>query len=183
MGYVNGTDLHREMKYHGRKIIIDASYIDTETIEIMVMDADDIEGEYECKQTKYPEVAESIFRDMRYRYEDQPHKKLSGVYAKLRDDLKCAIEVARQNDTGDDGGTCNFDAPSIEGDRWRESMVKQAAKEAGTTVFKWKLWGCTRWVFGVPGDGQGNRRSRKAEAMTEALAAMGYEALMYCAAD
>jgi len=183
MGYVNGIDLHREMMYRGRNIILDASYIDNDTIEIMCMDAEDSTKEYECKRTNDPDEAERIYGSIRYSYSDQPHKKLSGKYAKLRDDLIKVLEIGRQHDQGEDGGTCNFDAPSIVGNGWRESMVKQAAKEAGTTVRKWKLYSDTRWVFGVPTMGQGNRRCRVSEAMCEVLSDLGYDVLEYSAMD
>ena len=48
MGYVNGLDLHREFAYHGKQLILDASYISANTIEVMLMDAKDSAVEYEC---------------------------------------------------------------------------------------------------------------------------------------
>ena len=33
-------------------------------------------------------------------------------------------------DFGEDGGTCNFDSPSLLLPRWQEKKIKQAAKEA-----------------------------------------------------
>lgn len=183
MGYVNGIDLHREFTYHGKKMILDACYLNSETIEVMLMESADPANEYECIQTKDPEEAEKIYNDIRWRYQDQPHKKLTGAYAKLRDDLRAVVEVAKKKDHGEDGGTCNFDSPAIVMRGWRESMVKQAAKEAGITVFKWNPYSNTCWVFGVPGGGQANRRSRKAEAMTDALIDLGYDAIMYSSMD
>ncbi len=183
MGYVNGLDLHREFIYHGKRLILDASYISANTIEVMLMDAKDSAIEYECKRTNDPDEAERIYNDIRYRYADQPHKKLTGAYAKLREDLKAALYVAELTDDPEDGGTCNFDSPGIIQNGWRESMVRQAAKEAGTTVFKWKPYGVTCWVFGVPGGGQANRRSRKAEAMTQCLKDLDYDAISYSAMD
>ena len=183
MGRVNGLDLHREFKYHGRQLVLDACYVENGIIEVMLMDSKNPAIEHEVKRTKDPDEAERIYNDIRSRYEDQPYKKLSEPYAKLRDDLIKVMEIGRQADSPEDGGTCNFDAPAIVGNGWRESMVRQAAKEAGTTVFKWNPYNNTLWVFGVPGGGQGNRRTRKAEAMTKALAGLGYDALEYSVMD
>lgn len=176
-------DFHTEMKYHGKDIIIDAAYIDAEILEVMVMEKDNPANEYEVFTTREQQAAIDMFREYRYKYKDQPYKALTGDYAKLRDDLKALQKVAETADSPEDGGTCNFDAPSIEWNRANEKKMKQAAKEAGTGVFKWKLYGHTRWVFSVPGGGQANRRSRKAEAMTEYLKAKGYNAMTYCQAD
>lgn len=174
---------HTEMKYHGREIIVDAAYIDSETIEIIVMDKVASNIEYELATTKDPEEAERIFQEYRWKYSEQPHATLAKKYKDLKTALIEAIRTAEESDTPEDGGTCNFDAPAIRGDRWRESMVKQAAREAGTTAFKWKPYHNTYYVFGVPGGGQANRRSRKAEAITETLKSLGYDALEYSAMD
>lgn len=181
--FINGMNLHREMKYHGRQIVIDATYIDDDLIEIACIDKEDPAIEHEIKRTRDPEEAERIYNDMRYRYSNQPHAELKGKYKKLRNDLFRAMEVGRQADSPEDGGTCNFDAPAIEAPRWIESMVKQAAKEAGTSAFKWKLYRKCFYVFAVPEGGQANRRSRKAEAMTRYLESIGYSALTYSSMD
>ena len=61
--------------------------------------------------------------------------------------------------------------------------MEQAAKEAGTSCFSWNLFGGRRWVFGPDTRAQGNARTRNAEAMTRALAGMGYQAMDYCQMD
>lgn len=177
---INGR-LHTEMKYRGKKMIIDACQLESGWYEVMAM----YDGGAEIESVKVNDLddAEKEFNGLRFKYQDQEFKALSGKYAKLRDDLIKVVEIAQSLDYGEDGGTCNFDAPSIAGEGWREAMVKQAAKEAGISVFKWKLYGGARWVFGVPGGGQAKRRSRKAEAMTKALADMGYDAVEYCSMD
>ena len=181
---INGR-LHTEMKYHGKNIIIDACQLESGWYEVMVMYADGKNSGMEIESVKVDDLddAEKAFNGMRYKYQDQELKELSGKYAKLRDDLIKVMEIGRQADSPEDGGTCNHDAPSIRGDGWREAMVKQAAKEAGTTVWKWKCYGSTHWVFGVPGGGQANRRTRKADAMTKALADLGWDALEYSSMD
>lgn len=174
---------HHETVYHGEPIIIDAAYIGENTIEIMCMNARATNIEYACKRTNDPSEAIKIFQSMRYDYSEQPHATLTGKYKQLKLDLIKVLAAGEAADDPEDGGTCNFDAPSIRGDRWIESKVIQAAREAGTTARKWKLYGNTRWVFGVPGGGQANRRTRKAEAMTEAFRQLGYDALTYSAMD
>lgn len=176
---INGY-YHREMKYHGKQIMIDACHLESGRIEVMTMYKGGVEIESQVVDTV--EEAERIFNDMRFRYENQEEAALKGRYAKLRDDLIKAIEAGKAADNGEDGGTCNFDAPSI-GGRWVISKVRQAAKEAGTSVFRWKLCGGSRYVFGVPTGGQGNRRCRVSEAMCEALKTAGYDVIEYSSMD
>lgn len=58
--------------------------------------------------------------------------------------------------------------------------ARQAAQqEAGTGCFTWSLFGKKRFVFRPNTSGQANARSRNAEAMTDALARMGYQAFCY----
>lgn len=143
----------------------------------------------ECKYADTIEEAEKQYNDLveQYTVRNKPtkpiEKPLTGKYKKLSEDLKTALIEAKKADTGEDGGTCNFDAPAIIAPMWREDKVKQAAKEAGTTAFKWNWFGQTKYVFGIPTNAQGNRRTRVAGAMNYALMNMGYETLLYCAMD
>lgn len=110
-------------------------------------------------------------------------KPLTGKYAKLRDDLRKVYEIGKAAAAQvEDGGTCNFDAPSISLPRWQSAKVKQACKEAGCGCFEWKSFG-RRWVISFRIAGQAYKRETAAEAMTKALADMGYDALTYCAID
>lgn len=109
---------------------------------------------------------------------------LTGKYAKLRDDLLAAYAETEHLENTEDGGTCNFDAPTLDLPRWNAEKIKQAAKEAGGSAFKWTWGGCTMgWVFSPRSSGQGNRRTRRAEAISAALKRRGYNAGMYCAMD
>lgn len=143
----------------------------------------------ECEYANTIEEAEKQYNDLfeQYTVRNKPtkpiEKPLTGKYKKLSKDLKTALIEAKRADTGEDGGTCNFDAPAIIAPRWREDKVIQAAKEAGTTAFKWDWFGQTKYVFGVPTNAQGNRRTRVAGAMNYALMNLGYETLLYCAMD
>lgn len=112
--------------------------------------------------------------------EDRP---LTGKYKRLAGDLRKAAAAAQAYKDHEDGGTCNFDAPSLHLYRWSAAEIKRAAKAAGLSCFPWKICGKTRWVFSVPIPGQGNRRTEAAEAMTRELEALGYDALTYYQMD
>lgn len=107
---------------------------------------------------------------------------LSGKYAKLRDDLRVALQAGRDAEAlnPEDGGTCNLDAVAVRLPRWHSAKVKHAAKEAGTSCFEWYLWGTVSFVFTPDTTAQGNARIRNAESMKVALKAMGYDAFDYC---
>ena len=110
---------------------------------------------------------------------------LPGKYARLRDDLRAALEAGRAAEAADpeDGGTCNFDAAALSLPRWSADLIRQAAQEAGTGCFSWDCYGKRLWVIGPDTRAQGNARSRNAEAMVRALQAAGYDALDYCQMD
>lgn len=114
---------------------------------------------------------------------DEESRPLSGKYAKLAEDLRRAAEAAQQYRDHEDGGTCNFDAPSLCLPRWSAAEIKRAAKAAGLGVYAWRFGRRTRWVLSVPIPGQGNRRTKAAEAMTRELEALGYDALTYYQMD
>lgn len=143
--------------------------------------------EYAVETSKSVEDAEKAYNDMIDRFTKAPNKPiekpLTGKYAKLRDDLIIAVEAGKKADHGEDGGTCNFDSPSLLLPRWQEKKVKQAAKEAGIGCFKWELFGGARYVFTTPTRAQGNRNCRVSEAMCKALETLGYSVLQYCSMD
>lgn len=108
---------------------------------------------------------------------------LKGRYAKLAADLKAAYEYGKSHMGDDDGGTCNFDSPTLHLPRWNADSVKEAARFAGLGCFEWKPFGQTFWVFSVPCAGQGYTRTNAAEAMSKYLGNLGYDAGMYYQAD
>ena len=171
-------------KYHfeDAKVIIDIAEIYPGKFEIMTLRKRD--GEELESYTVYDlDVAENIYNKM-VKEHTATVKPLSGKYAKLRDDLKAALAAANEAaEKVDDGGTCNFDAASLFLPRWKESLVEQAAKEAETSVFSWYIFGGKRFVFNPHVSGQARKRERAAEAMTESLAAAGYDAFCYQQAD
>lgn len=112
--------------------------------------------------------------------------ELTGKYAKLRDDLKIALLAGKSAEQAnpEDGGTCNFDSPTLILPRWRKALVKQAAEEAGTSCFEWKSFGISgEFVFSPLTGGQGNARTRNAKAVMNMLKTMSYDASMYYQMD
>ena len=114
---------------------------------------------------------------------------LTGKYAKLRDDIKTALmhgEIAEEviwSKFGD-GGTCNFDSPTLYLPRWKKKLVEQAAKEAGTRCWKlsgdwWK--GC--YIICPHTHSQGYPRTKNAEAMNDHFNAVGYTGSVYYQMD
>ena len=141
----------------------------------------DFDTEYAVLRTTDEAQAISDFNHLRKKYHVAP---LSGKYAELAEALKKAfahgVEAARFTD---DGGTCNFDAPTLNLKGWNEAKVKQAAEAAGLGCFVWNLWGSKRYVFALHIGAQANARTKAAEAMRANLKAAGYEAGMYYQAD
>lgn len=109
-------------------------------------------------------------------------KPLVGKYAQLRDDLRAVYKIGQEAAAQvEDGGTCNMDAPALRLARWNRAKVEQACKEAGGGCFHWELF--NRFVICFPIPGQAHKRETAAEAMTDALKKLGYDALTYCAMD
>lgn len=104
---------------------------------------------------------------------------------KLSEALERAKQAAQIFADSEDGGACNFDAPKIFLKGWSDKSVDLACKNAGLIMFP------HRWCNGSPKGyvicggtrGQGNRRSRMAEAMTEQLIKEGYDCVTYAECD
>lgn len=109
--------------------------------------------------------------------------ELKGRYLKLAEDLKKALAYGLSRAGNDDGGTCNFDSPTICLPRWNEKMVVAAAEVSGIGCHTWTGFGRKRFVFSVPGVGQGYTRTNAAEAMSQFLKDEGYDAGMYYQMD
>lgn len=170
---------HTELKHGSKQIVVDVCYIDG-VFETMALDLDgNALDEFRSEDF---DAAVAAYNEMVARY-SKP--ELTGKYAKLRDDLRAALRVGRMAEAQnpEDGGTCNFDSASIALPRWAAAKVEQAAKEAGTSCWKWSLYGNARFVFSPNTNGHANARSRNAEAMAEALRSMGYDTFEYCQMD
>lgn len=104
-------------------------------------------------------------------------------YEALTAALKRAKKAAEAYRSSEDGGTCNFDSPCLTS--WRgmkKSLVVDAIKAAGLDAWDWNFCGVHLVICGGT-CGQGNRRSRMAEAMAKSLCDDGYDAGMYYQMD
>ena len=107
--------------------------------------------------------------------------ELKGRYKKLAEDLKAAFAYGLEHQGTDDGGTCNFDAPTICLRGWTRKMVEAAAVAAGGSCSFWSSFGS--YISPVPRTGQGNSRTAAAEATKDYLEAHGYDAGIYYQID
>lgn len=185
----NTADLRYEGKNtRGQNIIIDAAEIRPGQFEVMAMWPNGLDFDFVTVYTL--EDAKKTYKKMLKKYTkpqkpEGPPAPLSGKYAKLRDDLREALQAGRHAETcnPEDGGSCNFDSAALHLPRWKKELIQQAAREANTSCFTWNCFGEKLYVFRPDTFSQGNARSRNAEAMTRALSRMGYDAMDYCQAD
>jgi hypothetical protein len=104
----------------------------------------------------------------------------------LIESLKAAKTIAKAA-TCDDGGTCNFDSPALsipEGMKYEH--VKACCAAAGVRCFDWKPLGTgpkLAVLSSCAGNGQGNRRTKGAEAACKFLNERGYNCGMYYQMD
>lgn len=176
--------INRIERFENNEIIISAVQIGNE-FEVMAMNHN--HDELEVIRTDSRTKAYGTFDDMVKRYTEKKHNALK-VTAKMQgliDALEAAKAAAlKARNLNEDGGACNFDSPSIALPRWKMAEVEACAKAAGLSCYSWKSWSGKRWVFTVPGPcGQGNCRSRMAEAMTAALSSFGFDAVTYYQMD
>ena len=110
---------------------------------------------------------------------------MNNKYVELTKALKKAKEAAQAYANTEDGGTCNFDSPAIDYQEMHMSKAKaeEAITAAGLSCFEWNSWAGKRLVVCGIGSGQGNRRTRMAEAAYESLKADGIAATMYYQMD
>lgn len=100
--------------------------------------------------------------------------------------LKRADAAARaaKAENDDDGGTCNLDSPTLFFDKTvRDSRVQKIAAMAGIGLDKTKWFKRRCYFVRTETDGQGNRRSRMAEAACKVLREAGLDAMMFYHAD
>lgn len=167
---------------NGRIYTLDAAKLGEGKYEVMLLDSKT--GE-EVDSAQASTEADAIFQfDRLKRMYHSAEIVLKGRYKKLAEDLKNALAYGLERKGDDDGGTSNFDAPSIHLPGWERKKVEAAAKAAGLGCFVWNLWGCKSYVFSIRGGvGQGMTRTKAAEAMVERLKALGYDSMTYCQAD
>jgi hypothetical protein len=98
---------------------------------------------------------------------------------KLMNDIAYAAAVAIMYDEVEDGGSCNFDTPMVELKLTKKE--REAVAEFLTPVGE---RGYKNWYFvEVSLCGQGNRRTKMAEAAAQTLAEAGYNASVYYQLD
>lgn len=156
----------------GRLMTLDAAKLGEGKYEVMLLD---LKTGEDLDTVMVPTEAEALeeFERLRERWHHP-------------EDLKAALAYGLERKGDDDGGTCNFDAPSLHLPGWTRKKVEAAAEYAGLGCFVWNLWGSKSFVFSLPmgcGVGQGYTRTKAAEAMREYLEGLGYDALTYCQAD
>jgi len=176
---INGR-FHVNLKWHGINLLVDAAVVG-KRYEIMAFD--DHGTDYDCVIVKTLDEVEDAFWRMVRKFSYEP-AVLTGRYAKLRDDLKDALEVGKavEDSAGKDYGTCNFDGTGVYLIRWNHDLVRQAAKEAGTYAHGWEI-GSGWWVFSPVTHSQGNPRTMNAEAVTASMGNKGYKVLGYYQMD
>ena len=175
---------HTEYIYNGRRVILDTCELALNHYETMLLYPNG--HEIACRTARTEADAIAGFDELLTAYpaDTKPAapKPLTGKYAKLRDDLRKVYEIGKAAAAQvEDGGTCNFDAPSLLLPRWQSAKVKQACEEAGGDYFRWGY--SNRYVICLRLPGQAYKRETAAEAMTKALADIGYDALTYSAID
>lgn len=178
------TIKHLEYTCNGRRAILDTCELALNHYETMLLSPSGHEIACRTARTEADAIADFDELLTAYPADTKPAapKPLTGKYAKLRDDLRKVYEIGKAAAAQvEDGGTCNFDAPSISLPRWQSAKVEQACKEAGGDYFRWGY--SNRYVICLRLPGQAYKRETAAEAMTKALSDMGYDALTYCAID
>lgn len=113
---------------------------------------------------------------------------MTAVQKKVNDLAKVLIEAkkfAQNYVNSEDGGSCNFDAPKIYLPGWSRKSVETACKKADLSCFDHRFFRGSEkgWVICGGTSGQGNRRSRMAEAMKDVIRACGYNCMMYYQCD
>lgn len=104
-------------------------------------------------------------------------------YEKLTRDLALAKNATFVTilDNTEDGGTCNFDAPVLFVKNARIKELEKAAANAGVRISK---WGDGYYhIYGNFLCGQGDLRTRCAEAFAKSLKNSGWDTSVYYAMD
>lgn len=164
----------------GRPAILSAAELQDGKFEVMLLTNDEAADEIRSARCESERVALLIFSEMKDEYHTP---KLTGRYKKLAEDLEEALAYGLKHAGTDDGGTSNFDSPTLYLPRWNRKLVETAAKAAGTRCSTWDSFSKCCYVFSVPGVGQGYTRTNAAEAMKDFLEGRGYDAGMYYQMD
>lgn len=164
----------------GRALLVSTVRFTDGTYEIGVF-TDSME-ELKISQCWDEDCALRIHREYIAEYTAQ-EVELPERYKRLAETLKVAVMAAKAVAGGEDGGTCNFDSMMLAAPKWNQKFIEAAAQKAGIRVFATRIFRCKFYVFSVPFAGQGNARTRQAEAMAQAMEAAGYDASVYYQMD
>ena len=94
-----------------------------------------------------------------------------------------AVNSAAMLDNTEDGGTCNLDMVTLKIKIPKKLTQYISVKLEKMLARDWgRLWK-GYYLVDIPLSGQGNRRTRMAEAACESLKAAGYDAMMYYQCD
>lgn len=99
----------------------------------------------------------------------------------LRYALQIALVEAQKLKNVEDGGTCNFDTPTLTlASEWSDADVNKVFKSTGLRPYK-----VAKNVYHVLGavEGQGFRRTAMAEAFRDTLVQLGYASSVYYQMD
>lgn len=104
--------------------------------------------------------------------------------AQLAEAIKKAVAAAQSHANDDDGGTCNFDAAYIKVPGMWKKQASDIETLSGVRLSLWEDHAYFGRILMLSGtSGQGNRRTRMAEAMRHSLEADGVESGMYYQMD
>ena len=94
-----------------------------------------------------------------------------------------AVNAAAMLADTEDGGTCNFDMVTLKIKIPKKLTQYISVKLEKMLAHDWgRLWK-GYYLVDIPLSGQGNRRTRMAEAACESLKAAGYNAMMFYQCD
>ena len=109
--------------------------------------------------------------------------KTKGELNELNQALLNAVNAAAMLDNTEDGGTCNFDEVTLKIKIPKKFIQYISVKLEKMLTRDWgRLWK-GYYLVDIPLSGQGNRRTRMAEAACQALKAAGYDAQVYYQCD
>lgn len=178
------TIKHDEFKRNGKTIIVNTALLD-DVYEVMILYPMGREIDQSRHRDQDAALAAHEAFIQKYIREDGllENVSLSGRYLKLSEDLKAAHCAADAFKDGPDDGTCNFDAMYISLPGWNKPRIRAAAKQADLMVSIAHVFHHKVYMFQPPHGGQGERRTKQAEAMYELMKSRGYEASVYYRMD
>ena len=165
---------------NGRRVILDTCELTPGKFETMLL----LESSGEEIDSAIASTEEQALLDFDRIKAKHMASELSGKYAALAEALKAAKAAGKLSaeSLGDDGGTCNMDAPAVVLPRFQRSKVEAAAQAAGVGCFHWREMGPC-YVFPLRLGYQGFANTAAAESAAASLKAAGHETLVYYQMD